>query len=258
MSQFLTIYKKEALEIWRNFSWLWVPLVFILLAIMDPITYYFMPKLMDALGGMPEGMVFEFPEIPASDGVMLALTQFSSIGVLIIVLLTMGTIAGERKSGIAELILVKPVNHITYILAKWAAKLSLFIISFSIGMLLNWYYVNLLFGEILFKEILYTILFYSLWILFVVSLTIFFSIIFKNSGPVAGVSIGVLIVTSVVNGIVSHRLNWFPNQLSPHINDMLTNGQISTELWGTAAITLALSIILVTVSFFIFKNKKIL
>src|SRR5690625_507295 len=164
---------------------------------------------------------------------MLALTQFSSIGVLIIVLLTMGTIAGERKSGIAELILVKPVNHITYILAKWAAKLSLFIISFSIGMLLNWYYVNLLFGEILFKEILYTILFYSLWILFVVSLAIFFSIIFKNSGPVAGVSIGVLIVTSVVNGIVSHRLNWFPNQLSPHINDMLTNGQISTDRKST-------------------------
>src|SRR5690625_7599642 len=93
MSQFLTIYKKEALEIWRNFSWLWVPLVFILLAIMDPMTYYFMPKLMDGVGGMPEGMVFGFPEIPASDGVMLALTHFSSIGVLFIVLLTMCTIA---------------------------------------------------------------------------------------------------------------------------------------------------------------------
>src|SRR5690625_5237467 len=118
MSQFLTIYKKEALEIWRNFSWLWVPLVFILLAIMDPITYYFMPKLMEALGGMPEGMVFEFPEIPASDGVMIALTQFSSIGELIIVLLTMGTIACERNCGNAELIPVKSDNHITYILAK--------------------------------------------------------------------------------------------------------------------------------------------
>lgn len=258
MSQFLTVFKKECLESWRNFSWIWVPIVFILISIMDPITYHFLPKLMEAVDEIPEGMIFEIPEIPAPDAVMMALIQVSSIGILIVILLTMGTIAGERKSGIAELILVKPVNHITYILAKWFAKFVLFFVAFTIGMLLNWYYVNLLFGDVGLTELIYLILFYSLWIMFAISLTIFFSTIFKGPGPVAGISIGVLIGMSVVGGIVSRWLPWFPNQLSTYINDLLISGKISTDLWGTAGVTVALSIILLTGSFLIFKNKKVL
>src|SRR5690606_39587665 len=69
-----------------DLSWIWVPIVFILLSIMDPLTYYYLPKIMDAVGGVPEGMAFEIPEIPAPDAVMLALVQISSIGVLIVVL----------------------------------------------------------------------------------------------------------------------------------------------------------------------------
>ncbi|NMA91067.1 MAG: ABC transporter permease [Amphibacillus sp.] len=258
MSQFLTVFKKEFMESWRNFSWVWVPIVFILLSIMDPLTYYYLPKIMDAVGGVPEGMAFEIPEIPAPDAVMLALVQISSIGVLIVVLLTMGTIAGERKTGIAELVLVKPVNHVTYILAKWFAKFVLFFIAFTIGMLLNWYYVNLLFGDVGFTELIYLLLFYALWIMFVISLTIFFSTIFKGPGPVAGVTIGTLLSMSVVNGLVNHWLPWFPNQLSTYINEMLYNQSVSTELWGTAGITVGLSAILLICSFIIFKNKKVL
>lgn len=258
MRQFFTIFKKESLEAWRKFSWIWVPIVFIFLAISDPITFYFLPKLMDAIGGIPEGMGLEIPEIPGADAVMMALAQFSSIGILIVILLTMGTIAGERKSGIAELVLVKPVNHVTYIIAKWFSKFTLFFVSFAIGILLNWYFVNLLFEEIAIIHSLYTILFYSLWIMFVISLTIFYSTIFKKSGPVAGASIGTLFAMSIVNSIVNHRLPWFPNQLSSYISGMLNSGTISTELWGTSAVTIGLTIIILLASFVIFKNKKIL
>lgn len=258
MSQFLTVFRKESLESWRNFSWVWVPIVFILLSIMDPLTYHFLPKLMDLVDDMPDEMIFEIPEIPASEAMMMALVQISSIGILIIILLTMGTIAGEQKSGIAELILVKPVNHVTYVLAKWFAKFSLFFVSFTIGMLINWYYVNLLFGEIELSKLISLILFYSLWIMFAISLTIFFSTVFKGPGPVAGITIGTLISMSVVSGIVSRWLPWFPNQLSSYINDLLYTGTISADLWGTAAITVLLTIILLTGSFMIFRKKKVL
>lgn len=258
MSQFLTVFKKESLESWRNFSWVWVPIVFILLSIMDPLTYYFLPKLMDLVDDIPEGMIFEIPEIPAPDAVMMALIQVSSIGMLIIILLTMGTIAGERKSGVAELILVKPVNHVSYILAKWFAKFSLFFVSFTVGMLINWYYVNLLFGDVGLADIIYLILFYSLWIMFAIALTIFFSTIFKGPGPVAGITIGTLISMSIVSGIVSRWLPWFPNELSTYINDLLHSGTISTDLWGTAFVTVLLTIMFLTGSFLIFRKKKVL
>lgn len=257
MKQLKTVFKKEQLESWRNFSWIWVPIVFILLSIMDPITTHYLPILIDKVGGMPEGTAFEIPEIPAADALMMSLTEMSSLGALIIILLTVGTIAGERKSGVIELILVKPINHVTYITAKWLAKLTLFFVSFVIGMLLSWYYVNQLFGAITFGEFLTTVLFYGLWIMFVITLTIFYSTIFKGSGPVAGISIVTLIAMSIFNSIFSNRLSWFPSQLSTHINEMLHSGTISTDLWATGLILIGLNAALLTASFTIFKNKKI-
>lgn len=257
MKQLKTIFKKEQLESWRNFSWIWVPIAFILLSIMDPITTHYLPILMDAVGGVPEEMVFEMPEIPAADALMMSLAQISSLGALIIILLTTGTIASERKSGIIELILVKPVNHITYITAKWLAKLTLFFVSFVIGMLLSWYYVNLLFGTITFGEFSTTVLFYSLWIMLIITLTIFYSTLFKGPGPVAGITIASLIAMSVFNSIFANRLPWFPSQLSTHINEMLHNGTISSDLWATGLILIVLNAVLLFASFAIFKNKKI-
>lgn len=257
MNQLKTIIKKESLESWRNFSWIWVPLVFILLSIMDPITTYYLPILMDKVGGMPEGMAFDIPVIPAPDALMMSLAQISSLGALIIILLTMGTIAGERKSGVAELILVKPVNHVNYIMGKWLAKVTLFLVAFILGMLLSGYYINLLFGTITFGELLLTILFYSLWVMFIISLTIFYSTVLKSPGPVAGITIVTLIVMSIFNSVFSNRLPWFPSHLSAHINEMLYSGVVSTDLWATAFILIGLNALLLFASFTIFKNKKI-
>src|SRR5699024_9883536 len=106
-----------------NKKWIWVPLVFILLAIIDPISNYYMPQIIDSIGGMPEGAVFEIPELSSAEVILMTLGQLSSLGVLVIILMSMGTIAGERKSGVIELILVKPVSYQHYITAKWAALL---------------------------------------------------------------------------------------------------------------------------------------
>ncbi|WP_440896414.1 ABC transporter permease [Amphibacillus sp. Q70] len=257
MNQLKTIFKKELLESWRNFSWIWVPIVFILLSIMDPITTYYLPVLMDKVGGIPEGMDFEIPTILAPEALSMSLAQISSLGALIIILLTMGTIAGERKSGIAELILVKPVSHIHYITAKWLAKFTLFFVSFTLGILLVGYYINQLFGTITVSELLLTILFYSFWIMFIISLTIFYSTLLKGPGLVAGVTIVTLIAMSIFNSVFTNRLPWFPSQISAHINEMVYSGSISTDLWITAFILIGLNCLLLLASFTIFKNKKI-
>src|SRR5690625_2437539 len=148
--QWMTLFKKEMLENWRNFKWIWVPLVITLLAIMDPITTYYMPIILDSVGGLPEGAVFEIPEPHPNEVIMMSLNQLSSLGVLIIILMSMGTIAGEIKSGVAELVLVKPINYFNYITSKWAALLFMVWMALIIAMTTSWYYINLLFGEVLF------------------------------------------------------------------------------------------------------------
>ncbi|MFB1050911.1 ABC transporter permease [Paraliobacillus sp. JSM ZJ581] len=255
--QWRTIFRKEMLEYWRNFSWIWVPIVFIILAIMDPLTTYYMPIILDKAGGLPESAVFEMPDISAVDAFMMSLSEYSMFGVLVIVLITMGAIAGERKSGVVELILVKPVHYGTYISSKWAAKLTVVLASASIGLLTSWYYVSLLFGDIPFVLIIQAIFFYSLWFVLVITITIFFSCLFKSSSAVFGTSIVTLISMSAIYRVFSHKLSWFPNSLSGHISEMLQTETISNSLWGASMITIASTLIILSISIHIFRKKEL-
>ena len=61
MNLWFVLFKKECLEMVRNFKVIWVPLTFLFLAKLIPLTAYYMPKIIDALGGLPEGTVIEIP-----------------------------------------------------------------------------------------------------------------------------------------------------------------------------------------------------
>src|SRR5690606_36497753 len=110
--------------------------------------------------------------------------QLNLFSVLVISLISMGTIASERNSGITEIILVKPIRYAHYVIAKWIAFLILIWFSLCLGMLANWYYVNLLFGDLNFTTILQIMFFYGLWFMFVLTLSIFYNTLFNSPGLV--------------------------------------------------------------------------
>lgn len=254
--QWTTLFKKEIIENARNFKWIWVPLVMILISIMDPISNYYLPQIIDAVGGMPDGTEFQLPDIQPSDAVMMSLSQISLIGVAVIVLMSMGTISGERKSGVSELVLVKPVSYINYITAKWASMLLLTLTSFTAGILASWYYVNLLFGEMSFGAILQIIFFYGLWLTLVVSLSIFYNTMVKTPGLVVFFTIATIVLMKLITTIFGHLLDWSPNNISGYIQQMLVSGSVSSELTGTAIVTAVMVVLLVIGSIYIFKNKE--
>src|SRR5690625_3553443 len=165
--QLITLIKKELLENWRNFKWLWFPIVFVILAVIDPVTNYYLPEIIDSVGNLPEGAVFDIPPPTTEQAVMMSLEQLGSLGILILVLAMMGTIAQERKQGIAELLLTKPVRFFNYVLAKWLSWTLLLWVALSIAFIAAWYYIHILYGELSFLLILKVILFYGLWLTFV-------------------------------------------------------------------------------------------
>ncbi|GAB3042529.1 ABC transporter permease [Virgibacillus ainsalahensis] len=256
MMQWLTLFKKESVENWRNKKWIWVPLVIILLAIIDPISNYYMPQIIDSVGGLPEDTSFQLPEFTPADVVLMSLGQLSSLGVLVIVLMSMGTIAGERKSGVSELILVKPVSYRNYITAKWAGLLVLVWSSLFLAMLASWYYTNILFGELTFITFLQIVFFYGLWLTLVITVSIFFNTLVKTPGLVAFLSILTFMLMSLITQVFGHFLEWSPNNLSSHINEMVITGSISSDLVATAVVTIVLIILVLTASIFTFKTKE--
>jgi ABC-2 type transport system permease protein len=256
--QWLTLFKKEMMENWRNKKWIWVPLVFILFAIIDPLSNYYMPLIIESVGGMPDGTVIELPEFAPAEVILMTLGQLSSLGVLVIVLMSMGVIAGERKSGVIELILVKPVSHAHYITAKWTALLAIVWTSLILGITASWYYTGVLFGELSVVSLLIIIFFYGLWLTLVSTIVIFYNSVVKTPGLVAFFSIATIMVMSILTQVFGRFLEWSPNNLSGHIFESLILEQITGDLTATAFITAGLIVILLIGAILLFRKKTLI
>lgn len=255
--QWLTIFQKEALENWRSMKWVWVPLVFILLSISDPLSTYYLPIILDKFGDLPEGAEIPMMEYAPTEVFMMSIGQLNVMGILIILLMTMGLIAGERKSGVIELILVKPVSYTSYITAKYASNLALVLFSTFLGLLVSWYYVNLLFGEVTVMQLVTTFFFYGVWLMFVLSISILMNSIFKVPGLIGFLSVSTVTVLSIVNGIVKRKFEWLPSQLTGYTRNYLATGVISTDLWITTGIALLVTFSILVISITLFRKKEL-
>lgn len=257
MSQWMTLFNKEILEMTRNYKWIWVPITFILLGVMDPLTSYYMPQIIEAAGGLPEGTKIEIPKPTANEVLIMSMGEYQTAGVLIIVLSLMGSIAGERKSGVAQLILVKPVSYFSYITSKWASALMLFIVSLLLGLLASWYYTGVLFGYVPIGSLASAFALYSLWLAFVVTLILFFSAVTKQPGIAATISLAVVFIFSMVTGAFAHLLEWSPAQLFTYASEILVTDSIPELAWPTIGITIFMVVMFLSAAVFLFKRQEL-
>lgn len=257
MSQWFTLLQKEILEMWRNFKWIWVPITFILLGVKEPVSDYYMPQILKAAGGLPKGAVIKIPTPSPPEILAKCLSDFSSIGVLIIVLTTMGIIAAERKSGVAAMILVKPVSYRSFITAKWAGSLLLMWLSFFIGYLATWYYTGILFKWVPVGDLFQSYFFYGLWLTVILTITVFFSSAVLTPGVAGFLSLAAVIVVNLVSSSLSHRLQWSPALLTNYANDILISGKFSAYILPASLLSAVCIILLLVISIFIFRKKEL-
>ncbi|WP_424768851.1 ABC transporter permease [Paenibacillus sp. sgz302251] len=255
LTRFFVMVQKEALELIRSFKLLWVSLVFVLLGVMQPISMHFMPLLLEKAGNMPEGTVIDIPKPLGEEVLAQTLQQFGTLGILILVLVAMGTVSGERSSGAASMILVKPISVLTYIGSKLTTLLLFTFISLSAGYLASWYYTGLLFGGVSFDKVLGSLLVYGLWLSFVMTLTVFFSTLLRSAAAAAFSTLGASVLLSVLAGIFPKQLGWSPGALSGFAYRVVTSGPLhdSRFVW---AIVSALILIAAALSASIWLLKR--
>ncbi|WP_175991332.1 ABC transporter permease subunit [Bacillus sp. Marseille-Q1617] len=251
------LFKKEMMESARNYKWLWMPVVFILFGLTEPLTAYYLPDILNTVGDLPEGAVIDIPT-PSSEGVLMStISQFNLLGALVIVLGFMGIISGERKSGTAAMVLVKPVSYTAYIYSKWGAALLLIWTSYILGMLSSWYYINLLFENIPAAVFFSSLAVYGMWLTFLLTLLLFFSSLVKVSGVAAFSTIAFSIVLSFVSGSLPEKLKWAPSQLSSYISGILRGEGWSSDLIFAILFTALTCLILLIITPYLFKKKEL-
>ncbi|OMF34746.1 hypothetical protein BK133_12040 [Paenibacillus sp. FSL H8-0548] len=234
--------EKELLELVRSFKLLWVPLVFILLGIMQPVTTYYMPVILMQTGGLPEGTVIEMPMPLGAEVLAQTLQQFSTIGILVLVLVCMGTVSSERNSGAASLILVKPISVLAFIGSKWTAMLILTWGSLSTGYLASWYYTGLLIGTVPFAKMASSLLVYGLWLTFVITVTILFSSLLRSPAAAAFCAIGGTLALSLLISLFPKALGWSPGALSGFASQAVVSEITNSGRFGLAIVVTVISI----------------
>ncbi|WP_312151502.1 ABC transporter permease subunit [Paenibacillus odorifer] len=207
------LYRKEMLEMARSYKLIWIPVVFILLGIMQPLTTYYLPEILKASGDVPPGLL-EGYEIPSAAAVMAqSLGQYGTIGMLVLALGAMNVLAGERYSGTMELILVRPVSPAAIVFAKWAAQLTLLIVALGLGAAGAAYYTEQLIGSLSWGDVIAASGVYGLWLLCAVSATLLFSGFLKS--PVAAfLALALMAGLSLGQSLLPSWFEWAPAGLS--------------------------------------------
>ncbi|MHB9146430.1 MAG: ABC transporter permease subunit [Symbiobacteriia bacterium] len=210
MTLFLML-QKELRELATSYKLLFVPAAFALLGGGQPIAYKLLPTLLKNASNLPPGAVLQIP-VPAPGAVVAsALGQFGQLGMVLLILVAMGTIAGERQTGVAATVLTKPVARGTYLAAKIAAYGLLAAFSLALGVAVTAFYTDLLIGPVNWAGAFLGGVLYLPNLLLAVAATVAFSA-FMPTPLAAG---GAALVAYIVLSTVPRYLGAFARQAYP-------------------------------------------
>lgn len=240
MSQFTILLQKEWRENLRNYKVFWIPAIFVLFGALEPVTNYFLPQILDSVGNLPDGAVINIPQPAPAQILVAVLGQYQLVGLLVLVLAYMGSIAGERKSGTATLLYVRPLSFVSYFLSKWLMAALIALISVWLGLLTAYYYTVLLFGAVKVVEFLQFGATYSLWILLVVSIVLAASAVMPSPGLAATISLAVIFLAQLTDGLLGAYWIMSPVKIPQYAAQWLTDEPVQPEFWWASGIVLLL------------------
>lgn len=141
-----TLMRKELQEQWRTRRFLVLASTFLFFGLLSPITAQLTPDLMRWMTETVPGMVIEIPPPSAADAVAQYIKNLSQIVPLVVLLVAMGSVVGERERGTLPMVLAKPVPRGVVLACKFAGLLAVVVASLALGAAAAFYYSQLLFG----------------------------------------------------------------------------------------------------------------
>lgn len=236
MNGLTVLLQKEWREHIRNYKVLWIPLVFILFGIIEPLSKRYLPEIMEHIGNMPAGAEFPWPEFTGQDIFVFLMGQYQMVGLLIIVLGFMGAISAERKNGTAALLYVRPLSFTQYFMSKWIVVTTIVLGSVWMGFLASWYYIQILFNKVPVQDVFGFLAVYSLWIVFVVSIVLCLSA-WLSTGAAAALGIALTIIGSVLDSVIGQFWMITPWKLQVYATYIFTGHMDWTDFWLTVGLT---------------------
>lgn len=249
------ILKKEMSEILRTYRWWMIPLVFLFLAFSAPASVKFLPEL---LKGQLEAQNIKmtFPE----PGPIEALTEYfknlGQMGMLAVILLSMGLISEERSKGILSQLLAKPVSRASIVLSKFIVHGAYLALSVILSAGACFLYTLAIFGPSNANGFAAATAVYLLFLLLIFTVALFFSAILHSQIAAGGFALLSFFAVSIMPTLGKTLSEYSPAALSS-IAVNIVQAKPVDNIAGPAIITVVLIGILLTTSIAILNKQEL-
>lgn len=112
---------KEFRQAWRSFRLPALLLVLLFMSIMDPLSTKYMGQLLERFA---KGIIIVTPPPTSAQAMSQFLGDVLELGILVVIGITMGTVAGEKSSGVASFIVTRPASRLAYVASKFFVLLT--------------------------------------------------------------------------------------------------------------------------------------
>ncbi|MCL2382654.1 MAG: ABC transporter permease [Oscillospiraceae bacterium] len=182
MRQFMILLRKDLLEIFRTKKFLIILSVFIVMALLSPITAYIMPDLFNSLGEeLGEEFAMLMPDATIVDSYLQFVSNISQIGMFTIVMCFGGSIVKERKKGLYVTLKNNGVKKHWFIFSKLKSQFIVVTIIYVLAVLVFIGYNYILFNEFVTTYSLLSFTALYVFLLFVICVTNFFSSVSRGA-----------------------------------------------------------------------------
>jgi ABC-2 type transport system permease protein len=182
-----------------------------------------------------------------------------TLGGLIAIIVSMGLLANERRSGTAGMTLTKPVTRASFVATKHVGLVLMLVASVFLASLVAYLLALIFLGDVGFLRYLITMMTLGIWLALTGSISLFCSGLFGRQMAAAGVAL-LLFIALISMSLIPHVQPYWPSNLvswgeSFFVSDGAASG--ARDWWPTLPISLAAIAALGVGAWAVFQRKEL-
>jgi len=251
MRLFWVQWRKEWLELWQTRKAIIVLAVMLAFGFLAPITAKLLPELMKSAGNTGN-ITITIGEVTVNDAIDQFVKNTSQTIVILALLMSFNVIVSERERGLMTLIFPHALPRSTFVLAKFAALVSLFAVGMLLQAIAAYVYTALLFeaptigGFIVMTALLF------LYLALIVALSLLASTIGKTTIMAVAIAFGFFVLLALVGVFIGFD----PGELVAWGHAQAIHTEYPAQ-WGALATTLITIILAVAISCLALNRQEI-
>jgi ABC-2 type transport system permease protein len=251
---FNTVFRKEMQEQWRTHRFLIVAAVFAAFGLASPLLAKFTPEMLKAIPGVPSELLAAIPAPTVTDAITQYIKNMSQFGILLALLMTMGVVVQEKERGTAAFFLTRPVSRETFLLAKFAALMVVFMLSLALAAIGCWYYTRVLFEPLAWGPFLTLNGLMLVVFLVYMALALLASTLARTNGMAVGLAFMALILLGGIGALPSIG-EYFPGRLFSWGATLMMGGNATA--WPSFWISLGIIVVALLVACMVFRRQEV-